>query len=135
MPFAYLKDPLFLVCFAVYWIHRFFADHGLSTPLLCGYLNDLICIPFWVPIMLWALRKLKLRRHDRPPEGAEIVIPLLVWTAVFEVFIPYHREWQVPTVADPYDVLAYSVGALLAVLFWKWHYRQRQPIAESPVGN
>lgn len=132
MPFRYLKDPLFLGCFVVYWIHRVLAGYGWTTPLLCGYLNDLLCIPFWVPIMLWVLRKLRLRRHDGPPEGAEIIIPLLVLTAAFEVVIPYHQEWHVPTVADPYDVLAYTLGALLAVFFWKWHYRDGRVCRKEP---
>lgn len=60
--------------------------------------------------MLWAHRRLGLRRHDGPPEGFEIVIPLLIWSFLFEVLIPARREWSIPAVADPYDVLSYCVG-------------------------
>ncbi len=88
MPFAYLRDPLFLSCFSVYWVHRYMAAHGVSTPLLSSHLNDLICIPFWVPIMLWIERRIGVRGHDEPPNALEIVIPLVVIAVAFEVVIP-----------------------------------------------
>ena len=122
MPFAYLKDPLFLACFFSYWAHRWLAAHGMSTVLLRGHLNDVICIPFWVPIILSVQRMFGLRRHDHTPDAVEVVIPLLIWSALFKVIIPAQREWKIPTVADPYDVLSYCLGALAAVVFWRWYY-------------
>jgi hypothetical protein len=125
-PFRYLRDPLFLACFLTYWVHRWLASHDMSTELLRGHLNDVICVPFWLPIMLAANRWLGLRRHDGLPDAIEIVVPLLIWSALFEVVIPGHWAWQVPTVADPYDVLSYCLGALGAVVFWKWYYVWRR---------
>jgi hypothetical protein len=127
MPFAYLKDPLFLACFFTYWVHRWSAAHGMSTPLLRAHLNDVICIPFWVPIMLWIERQLGLRQHDGPPNTIEVLIPLIVLAAAFEVVIPSHPEWHVPTVPDPKDVLAYCIGSLVAVAIWQWRYRGGKP--------
>jgi hypothetical protein len=124
MPFRYLKDPLFLMCFAAYGIQRCLKSFDLSTPFLCSYLNDLICIPFWVPIMLWGNKKLGLRRNDDPPEGFEIIIPLILWAFVFEVLIPGMPSWSIPTWADPCDILSYCVGGLAAALFWKVYYRE-----------
>jgi hypothetical protein len=123
MQFGYLRDPLFLVCFVIYWTHRVLASNGWSTELLRAHLNDLICVPFFVPMMVWASWRLGMRRHDGPPDAIEIVIPLIIWSALFEVVIPLHEEWHVPTVADPKDVLAYSVGALIATVFWQSYYR------------
>ena len=124
MRFAYLKDPLFLVCFFACWVHRWLASYGMSTPLLRSHLNDVICIPFFVPIMLWGERLLGLRRHDGPPTAVEVVLPLIIISAAFEVIIPSHPEWHIATVADPKDVLAYCVGALAAVMIWQCRYRQ-----------
>lgn len=123
MPFRYLKDPLFLTCAAVFIVHRCLKTFDLSPWWLRFYLNDVICIPFFVPMMVWANRRLGLRRHDEPPEGFEIVIPLLLWAFVFEVLLPYRRDWAVPAVADPYDVFCYAAGALAATLFWQRYYR------------
>ncbi len=122
MPFAYLKDPLFLVCFVVYWINRWVEAAGYSTELTESYLNDLICAPFWIPIMLWLLKVLRLRTHDRPPAGHEVLIPLLIWTAVFEVLLPVTPQWGIPAIADPVDVLCYFAGGFAATLFWTWRY-------------
>jgi len=125
--FKYLRDPLFAACFTLYWAHRWAARLGYSTTFLRSYLNDLICIPFWIPIMLWAMRVTGLRKHDQPPDTIEIVIPLLLWAAVFEVLLPSQSAWRVPTVADPGDVLSYCIGALGSTLFWRWYYQTGTP--------
>lgn len=125
MAFGYLKDPLFLVCFVAYWVNRCMEAYELSTPLVRSYLNDLICIPFWIPIMVWAMRKLGLRQNDAPPQAFEIVIPMLIWAVVFELLLPSMQGWSRLAYADPYDVLCYVLGACLAVLFWRWHYGRR----------
>jgi hypothetical protein len=125
MAFRYLRDPLFLLCVVTCWIHRWLAARGMSTPLLRGHLNDLICVPFWVPIIVWLKKRLRLRKHDAPPDAVEVIVSLLIFAALFEVVIPAQEAWRVPTVADPYDVLSYCLGALLAVVFWRWYYRRR----------
>ncbi len=123
MSFAYLKDPLFLACFGAYWINRALESCDLGTPFFSCYLNDIVCVPFWVPIMLWVNRKLRLRHDDGPPASVEILIPLLIWCAAFEVVIPIWFGSVVTTVADPADVLCYCAGALAATVFWRWYYR------------
>ncbi len=122
MPFAYLKDPLFLACFALYWCHRVARGVGWTTPILSAYLNDVICVAFWLPIMLWVHRRIRVRLHDGPPEGFEIVIPATIWAMVFEVALPATPWWRNAAVADPNDVLCYFAGGLFAMLFWQWRY-------------
>ena len=122
MKFAYLRDPLFLACFAVYWLHRLLAWQGLSTPWLRAYLNDLICLPFWIPIMVWVQRRLGLRLHDDPPTAIELILPLVIWAAVFEVILPSTRTWSDLAFPDPADVLCYSAGGLAAAFYWNWRY-------------
>ena len=131
MAFRYLRDPLFLVCFSAYWVHRILRILELSTPLLRGYLNDVICIPFWLPIMLWAERRLGLRQHDDPPHTFEIVIPLVIWTVVFEVVLPTTETFTGLAVPDPNDVLCYALGGFVSAQFWQWWYRRR--VTPSPA--
>lgn len=123
MPFRYLSDPLFLACFFAYWVNRLLEARGMSAPVFRGYLNDLICIPFWIPILVWVQRRLRLRRHDAPPQSYEIAIPLVIWAAVFEVILPTTPTWAGLAVPDPNDVLCYALGGLVAVHFWGWWYR------------
>ncbi|MCE9544977.1 MAG: hypothetical protein K8T25_05585 [Planctomycetia bacterium] len=130
--FRYLSDPLFLACFAIYWVHRWLAAHGLSCELLRAHLNDLICIPFWVPIIVWITRRLSLRKHDAPPDAVEIGVPLVVIAALFEVVLPAQHRWAIPTIADPLDVLSYCAGALGSVCVWRWYY---WPATEVAAGQ
>lgn len=122
MPFAYLRDPLFLTVFVSYVLHSAAKRLDLSPWWLRYYFNDVICIPFFVPLMLWTTRRLGLRRHDGAPTALEVLIPLLIWSAVFEVWLPMLKIWQGRAFADPYDVLCYAAGAWLAVQIWWWQY-------------
>lgn len=131
MPFRYLRDPLFLFCLALYWVNRLLLKPVLHTGLIAAFchnsLNDVICIPFWVPIMLWMMRQTKMRRTDAPPHGAEILVPLFVWSWFFELVLPFWRPFRHLAVCDPNDILCYTVGALFASMFWNRYYSRRRP--------
>jgi hypothetical protein len=120
--FLYLRDPLFLACVATYFVNRLVLKAIWKTGFVHAHLNDLICIPFWVPIMLWGQRHFRLRRTDGPPDASEIIIPLIVWSWVFEVILPASGLLGELCVADHRDILWYSVGALGAGVFWRWWY-------------
>lgn len=126
MPFRYLRDPLFLFCLALYFLNRLLLKPhihgGIIGAFLHGSLNDLICIPFWVPIMVWMMHKMGLRASDRPPQGAEILIPLLLWSWFFELVLPNISFFRHLAVCDPNDILCYTMGTLLAVIFWGRFY-------------
>jgi hypothetical protein len=127
MRFAYLKDPLFLFCLVAYFVNRWVFKPYLPNPFSFNYLNDLICIPFWVPIMLFIMRKLRLRMEDGPPAASEILVPLLIWSWAFEAFLPHVAFFKRFDTADYVDILCYSTGALVAGLFWKsWYGRAKQ---------
>jgi hypothetical protein len=120
--FRYLGDPLFLLCVATYFVNRYVFKAIWRDGFVHEHLNDLICIPFWVPIMLFAQRKLGLRHTDDSPRPAELVIPLIVWSWVFEILLPATNLLGDRCFADYLDILSNTVGALLAGLFWKWWY-------------
>lgn len=135
MRFLYLRDPLFLLCVAAYFINRLLLKHLWSSGFVHSHLNDLICIPFWVPIMIFAQRQLGCRADDDPPRPLELVIPLIVWSWVFEIWLPSTGWLGDRCTADYLDVVYYAVGALVASLFWKWWYHQAvtlpSPLIES----
>ncbi|NIM06309.1 MAG: hypothetical protein GTO55_07980 [Armatimonadetes bacterium] len=133
MKFPYLRDPLFIGCLILYFVNRW-----LIKPLVAGgffhdYLNDLICIPFWVPIMVFALRRLGLRSDDGPPRADEILIPLLMWSAIFELFLPRTRYFEGLAISDYVDVLWYAIGALVASVFWNIRYKRQNETPEQMV--
>src|SRR5437660_1002902 len=122
MRFRYLRDPLFLFCLLTYFVNRLVLKSVWQTGFVHEHLNDVICIPFWVPIMLFAQRRLGLRVSDARPRPGEIVIPLVLWSWVFEILLPATGWLGDRCVSDYLDVLSYAVGALAAGLFWRWWY-------------
>lgn len=122
MRFRYLRDPLFLACVLTYFVNRFILKSIWTTGFVHEYLNDVICIPFWVPLMLWTERRFGLRRHDGPPEAVEVIIPLVMWSWLFEFVLPRTELFSGYCVADHRDVLAYAAGALGAAVLWRLWY-------------
>ena len=61
-------------------------------------------------------RWLHLRENDGPPTIGEITLYWMVWSILFEWIGP--RIMPGRTVGDPWDVLAYAAGAVLAALWW-----------------
>jgi hypothetical protein len=126
--FGYLRDPLFVACVLTYLVNRVVLKRVWENGFVHEHLNDVICIPFWVPVMLWGQRRLGLRRSDGPPEAAEVVIPLVAWSWAFEILLPA-TGWLGPwCVADHRDVLCYALGALGAGVFWRWWYGEPEDL-------
>jgi hypothetical protein len=92
-------------------------------------------MPFWVPIMLYGLRRLRLRANDAPPQSYEILIPLIVWSFVFEYWLPYTALFRGRAVSDHVDILCYTLGGLGAALFWRRWYRESRAETISRAGN
>ena len=122
MPFLYLRDPLFLFCLATYFVNRFVFKAIWKDGFVHEHLNDLICIPFWLPIMLWVQRRLGLRDSNSNPSAGELIIPLIIWSWTFEILLPHAANLGDRFVADHLDILSYASGALIAGLLWKWWY-------------
>jgi len=113
--FRYLADPLFLFASLLYALNRWILKPHFHSAFLHNHFNDLLLIPCALPPLLLIQRRLGLRAHDRFPELGEVALYLAVWSILFEVMGPRIIPW---TVADPWDVLAYLVGGILAGIWW-----------------
>lgn len=122
MRFRYLTDPLFLSCLALYACNRWVLEPMPCGALFRSYLNDLICIPFCVPPMLLLMRRLRLRDHDGPPCAHEIMVPLLLWSIVFELWLPEVAFFRGMATSDHVDILCYVLGACAAAFVWSRLY-------------
>ena len=131
MRFRYLKDPLFLFCVGLYFLNRWVIKPYFPNDFSRDHLNDVICLPFWVPIMLFIMRKTGLRKDDEPPKSSEILIPLLIWSWVFEAYLPFTALFKRLATSDYLDILSYTVGACFAALFWKLWYRNPHSARQS----
>ena len=135
MAFRYLLDPLFLICVGMYVVNRWGIEPWMAGSFFTNHLNDLICIPFCVPIMLFLLRRLRLRPDDDPPQACEIVLPLILWSVAFEVWLPTFPVFHRLATPDYRDVLFYAVGALVSGLWWNKYYASDCPTRGSATGT
>ena len=116
--FRYLRDELFLFCLIVYLLNRLAESFNASHWILQFYLNDLLCLGIWMPVVVGGLRLLGLRHHDCPPTQLEMTICFAVWAFAFEVFLPQTELFHGVTIPDPNDILAYALGGLIAHFYW-----------------
>jgi hypothetical protein len=119
--FRYCADPVFLTATGLYVLNKLCFKPWAQgyTVFFAYYVNDLLCIPFCLPPVLSVYRWLRLRRAYSFPTRFEVLIHLVVWSLFFEWIAPVLIKGPfVWTVADPWDVVAYAVGAGIAGLFW-----------------
>ena len=134
--FRYCGDPMFLTVAALYAVNRWLIKPHVPlnrTTFFAWHLNDLICIPFCLPPVLYIYRLVGLRRPDAFPTRWEIVSHLAVWSLTFEWIAPRYFHRQLPlAISDPWDIVAYAVGACAAGYRWgawtPWRRTQRKEI-------
>ena len=122
LKFKYMKDPLFHTAVILYVLNRFiFKPLTIAkTDFFHSYFNDLICIPFCLPIILFLTKAVKLRNHDQPPDCYELCFYLVLWSFCFEYIAPLYGKHLNYPVADPFDVVCYAIGALIAGIYWNF---------------
>jgi len=126
MGFRFVRDPLFLASVVLYAVNRWIVKPYAPNQLSSAYVNDVLCIPIFVPLTLLLMWVVRLR-DDAPPRPAEVLVPLLVWSYTFEVLLPTTTAFMGMAFADPFDFLAYTIGACFAGVYWKLAYPRRSP--------
>lgn len=118
--FHYLRDPVFLAATVLYLANRYIFRplEGPHGGFFHNYGNDILCIPFLLPPVLRVYRAIGLRWHDRMPTRFELFTHLVVWSIVFEGIAPRMGGIYAWTKADPWDVVAYAAGAIIAGAYW-----------------
>jgi hypothetical protein len=117
-PFRYLADPACIVCLILYPINRYLLKpHHIGGWFTHGYLNDVMCLPLFVPMILYAQHIIGLRKGAAYPRVWEIFQNFVVFTIVFQGITP--RLPRIFTSAgDPWDILAYAAGGIVAGFYW-----------------
>jgi len=83
-------------------------------------------MPCALPPLLWFQRLVGLRLDDRAPTAGEIVLYGFVWSILFEVIGPHLMR---RATGDPYDVVAYAVGGIVAGIWWGRNRLRRPGLA------
>jgi hypothetical protein len=122
--FRYARDPLFIAACLLYAANRLLVKPHVTSAFFRGHFNDLLLIPCALPPVLWIQRRLGIRHHDQRPLAGEIAAHLCIWALIAEGVGPY---WLHRGVSDPYDVLVYIAGAVIAYFIWARSYRVAAP--------
>jgi hypothetical protein len=122
-----MADWLFLVSVLLYLVNRFwikktaFGHRGFFH----DYLNDVLLIPFFLPMVLLVQKKARLRGHDLPPTAFEVASHVVLWSVYFQyVFVHFHYLYRHST-ADPWNMAAYAVGGVASLVIWNLSYRTK----------
>lgn len=122
--FWYCFDPICIASVVIYAVNRWYLKpHHIGGLFTIGYLNDLLCLPLFLPIILGVQRVIGLRRHDGFPRLWEVLQNWIIFSILFEVIIPRFPRYFRST-ADPLDAVAYLVGGIVAWGWWSWHSRR-----------
>jgi hypothetical protein len=117
-PFQYLGDPACYISLVIYAINRFeLKPHHIGGWFTHGYLNDVLCLPLFVPMILYAQHLIGLRPHRRYPQVWEIFQNWAVFTVMFQVIIVRFPKTYI-SAGDPWDILAYLAGGIIAGVYW-----------------
>ena len=122
----FLRDRLFIVCVALYVVNRWLIKPMASIEFFHSHLNDLLCFPIWIPVLVSLLSLMRLRPSKEPPCSYEILIPLVIWSWMFEGWAPATSLFAGATVADPKDIIWYAVGAFLGSIYWRFAFDSRR---------
>lgn len=114
--FRYVRDPACLLACTLYALNRWVIAPRTSVAFLHNQFDDSLLIPAALPPLLWVQRMLGLRPNDAMPGWAEVLLHLVVWSIAAEVVAPHLFKHAV---GDIWDVVAYTVGAVLATLWWQ----------------
>jgi len=117
--FKYLADPVCIGSVVVYLVNRIWLKpSGISGTFGSCYLNDMLCLPLFLPMILWLQRRMGLRVHDGPPRVWEVLQHWAIFSILVEVLLPRFPQYF-RTVADPMDVVAYLVGGMMGWMWWR----------------
>jgi len=116
--FRYIADPVCIVALILYAINRhILKPHHIGGWFTHGYLNDVLCLPLFVPMILYAQRLIGVRKHDGYPRAWEIFQHWAIFSIMFQVVIPRFPKTFI-SAGDPWDILAYFIGGTTAGWYW-----------------
>jgi hypothetical protein len=84
-PFRYFADPVCIACLIIYPINRWYLKpHRIGGHFTVAWLNDVLCLPLFLPMILYLQRRLGVRWNDDPPRMWEVLQNWVIFCVVFQ---------------------------------------------------
>ncbi len=109
--YRFFTDPLVWAACLAYASGR----AGWLPPAWHGHFTDVWLVPAALPPVLWLHDRFGWR-HPGPPRAREVLAHLAGWSVLFEVVGP---RFVHGAVGDPWDVVAYALGAFVGLAWWR----------------
>ena len=120
--FRYVDDPICIASMFIYVLNRYvLKPHHVGGWLVHDYLNDLLCLPIFLPVILRFQSALGIRRHHGPPTLFEVFHNWAIFSVLYYFVFP--RLSAFSSAADPWNSVAYLIGGLASYGLWKYLYR------------
>lgn len=82
----------------------------IIIPWINSYLNDILCLPIILSLVLFIIRKWIIRNTRYYLSIYHILFTAAYFSWVFEWYLPHHNS---NFTADPYDILSYFLGGMI----------------------
>lgn len=108
-----LLQPLFLLACFLFLLNQFLESQQIFIPYIHAYLDDFLCFPIVLTLILFLLRRIYQNPNFRFTT-LQIVFAVAYFSLAFEVVLPY---FSANYRSDALDVVAYILGAMF---FGRW---------------
>ena len=103
-------SPLFWISTLVFTVNQILEASGIFLPFIHSYLDDFLCSPIVLGFALFIQQQFTYRNRFYVLSAKMIVFFVIWYSLIFEVLLPMSAE---QFRADPWDVVAYSLGGFL----------------------
>ncbi len=103
-------NPYFFLAVLLFAANQMIEAAGIVVPALHSYLDDLLCLPIVLAIVLGVQRKVIVRDADYLLPASHTLFAVALYGLLFEVLLPYFFQRGT---ADALDWLLYAAGGVL----------------------
>ncbi|MBT3251658.1 MAG: hypothetical protein HOB17_10740 [Candidatus Marinimicrobia bacterium] len=111
---------MFSVAMILFITNQGMEGEYLTLPVMRYYLDDLVLLPIFLPILGWIFKMAGLTDVVEI-SMFQVILSVIYFSIIFEVMLPVFFQIGV---ADPMDVLMYILGGMITLLVFRKDYIQ-----------
>ena len=105
---------LFSICFILFIANQILEKLGIFIPILNSYLDDLLCFPIVLSIILFIHRRWRVKNNKYTLPFQHVLIAVILFILIFEIALPIVSDKYI---ADIKDVLVYLIGVTFFLIY------------------